>query len=149
MRFTLDTNILVYAVDRDAGPRHDIARQLVDAATQGDCVLTLQTLGEFFHATTRKQHLTPARAMALAEAFGETFGVHAADAACLSMAMQAVVSDGLSFWDAMLWATAQRAGCRAIVTEHGQDGRLLGGVYFLDPFRPGGAAGVMARLGLA
>jgi len=148
VRFTLDTNILIYAVDRDAGPRHAIARQLVDAAARGDCVLTLQALGEFFHATTRKQRLKSARAMALAEAFGETFTVHAADAACLSMAMQAVGSHGLSFWDAMLWATAQRAGCRAIVTEDGQDARLLGGVYFLDPFRPGGEAEVMARLGL-
>ncbi len=40
-RFTLDTNILVYAVDRDAGDRHSMAIDLVDKAVQQDCILTL------------------------------------------------------------------------------------------------------------
>lgn len=45
----------------------------------------------------------------------------------------------LSFWDAMLWATARQAGCVALLTEDQQHGRSLGGVRFIDPFRPGNA----------
>jgi hypothetical protein len=35
--------------------------------------------------------------------------------------MDAVASRGLSFWDAMLWATAKRAGCRLLLSEDGAD----------------------------
>jgi hypothetical protein len=35
VRFTLDTNVLVYAVDKDAGDRHRIALDLVRRARQG------------------------------------------------------------------------------------------------------------------
>jgi predicted nucleic acid-binding protein len=48
--------------------------------------------------------------------------------------MRAVGRHRLSFWDAMLWATAKRAGCRVLFTEDLQDGRRLEGVLFVDPF---------------
>ena len=60
-RFSLDTNILVYAVDRDAGERHRRSRELVGQAARRDCVLTVQALAEFFHATTRKNLLRRVR----------------------------------------------------------------------------------------
>ena len=41
---------------------------------------------------------------------------------------------GLSFWDAMLWATADRVGVRYLLSAHFQDGRTLGGITFIDPF---------------
>ena len=53
-RFTFDTNILIYAVNTDAAEKHQIASFLLDAATQKDCLLTMQALGEFFNATRRK-----------------------------------------------------------------------------------------------
>lgn len=49
-RFTLDTNLLVYTVDCDAGERHQQAITIVDRAVEQDCVLTLQVLAELFHA---------------------------------------------------------------------------------------------------
>ena len=52
-RFSLDTNILVYAVDRDAGERHDRSRTLLGRAARRDGVLTVQALAEFFHARTQ------------------------------------------------------------------------------------------------
>ena len=36
----------------------------------------------------------------------------------------------------MLWATADRIGVRYLLTEDFQDGRVLGGVTFVDPFKP-------------
>ena len=46
-RITLDTNILVYAVDLDAGERNETARSVMGAAARKDCYLTVQALGEF------------------------------------------------------------------------------------------------------
>jgi predicted nucleic acid-binding protein len=34
----------------------------------------------------------------------------------------------------MLWATARRIGVRVLVSEDFQDGRILDGVRFVDPF---------------
>ena len=56
-RFTLDTNILIYAVDRKVGHKRDYSNALVGQAVLRYCVWTVQGLGEFVHATTRKNLL--------------------------------------------------------------------------------------------
>ena len=74
-RFSLDTNILVCAVDRDAGERHERSTELMGRAAQRDCVLTVQALAEFFHATTRKNLLEPSRATAFVRDWLDVFHV--------------------------------------------------------------------------
>jgi len=133
-RFSLDTNILVYAVDRDAGDRHDRAKVLIGAAARRDCVLTVQALAEFFHATTRKHLLAASLASAFVRDWLDVFPIAAADADALTDAMDAVAEHRLSFWDAMLWATARKAGCAVILSEDMQHGRSLSGVEFINPF---------------
>ena len=133
-RFSLDTNILVYAVDRDAGERHDRSRTLLGRAARRDCVLTVQALAEFFHATTRKNLLPPAHASGFVRDWLAVFQVAAADTSALIDAMDAVEEHRLSFWDATLWATVRQSGCSAILSEDMQDGRRLGGVEIVNPF---------------
>lgn len=134
MRFTFDTNILVYAVDRDAGDRHHIALELVKRSRGLDCIITLQALAELFRALTGKGKLSPDRAQNIVQAWRDVAPVFAADDMCLVDAMDAVVAHSWSFWDAMMWATAKRAGCRLLISEDGQDGRTLGGVTIVNPF---------------
>lgn len=141
-RFTLDTNILVYAVDRDAGERHARARDLMGRAARRDCVLTVQALAEFFHATTRKNLLPTDLAGTFVRDWLDVFRVTSADEEAFVEAMDAVAEHRLSFWDAMLWATARQAGCAAILSEDMQDGRRLSGVEIVNPF----AADADARL---
>jgi predicted nucleic acid-binding protein len=57
-RLTLDTNILIYAIDRDAKDKHERAISIVDQSISLDCVLTLQALCEFYAAATRKKYAT-------------------------------------------------------------------------------------------
>ena len=133
-RFSLDTNILVCAVDRDSGERHEPARSLLGRAARRDCVLTVQALAEFFHATTRKNLLSLERAGVFVRNWLEVFQVASAGTVALVDAMDAVREHRLSFWDAMLWATARQSGCSAILSEDMQDGRRLSGVEFINPF---------------
>jgi prevent-host-death family protein len=56
-RVTLDSNLLVYSVDNTAGIRNRLAARLVLECARIDCVLSTQSLSEFFHATTRKGKL--------------------------------------------------------------------------------------------
>ncbi len=140
MRLSLDTNVLVYAADREAGDRHRLAKDLVRRAGSGDCLLTLQSLGEFFHVATRKGKVPPTDAANVVQSFRATFPIAAADAGVLDSAISAVLQHGLSFWDAMLWATVQQAGCRLLLSEDFQDGRKLGQVTFVNPFEPANQA---------
>ena len=133
-RFSLDTNILVYAVDRDGGERHDRSRVLLGRAARCDCVLTVQALAEFFHATTRKNLLPHPRASAFVRSWLGVFQVAGAGTAALVDAMDAVEEHRLSFRDAMLWATARQSGCSVILSEDMQDGRRLSGVEIINPF---------------
>ena len=136
MRLSLDANILVYAADSEAGERHRAAVDLVRRASRGDCVLTLQSLGEFFHVVTRKGKVAPSNAATLIERLRATFPVQAAGVDALDAAVPAILQHQLSFWDALLWATVQQAGCRLLLSEDFQDGRKLGQVSFLNPFEP-------------
>jgi predicted nucleic acid-binding protein len=119
--------------------RHEEAVALITRATLSDCVLTLQGLAELFNVTTRKGKLPPADAAAAVHRMAAVFEIHAADAATLPAATDAVVRHHLPFWDAMLWATVQQAGCSLLLTEDFQDRRKLGTVTFINPFDPANA----------
>ncbi len=134
MRFTFDTNILVYAVDSDAGERHRIALDLVRRARGLDCMITLQALAELFRTLTARHDIAPVRAAEIVQGWRDAMPVVAADEMCLADAMDTVAAHSWSFWDAMMWATAKRAGCRVLISEDGQNGRTLGGVTILNPF---------------
>lgn len=144
-RFTLDTNILIYAVDRRAEARHDDANRLMQAAAGKDCPISLQVLGEFFHATTRKTLATADQAVAYTNIWQRVFDVIAADLSTYNEATDYVRDHDISFWDAMLWATARQAGCAFILSENMQHGRRLGGVELVNPF-DGTASTIVERL---
>jgi predicted nucleic acid-binding protein len=139
VRLSIDSNILVYAYDSEAKARHEEAVALMTRAALSDCVLTLQGLAEFFNVTTRKAKLQPADAAAAIDRMLAVFEIHAADPATLPDAIGAVTRHHLSFWDAMLWATVQQAGCSLLLTEDFQDRRQLGTVTFINPFDPANA----------
>ena len=146
MRVSLDTNILVYAVDSDAGDKHRAATLLVRRAAGADCVLSLQSLAEFFHAVTRKRLMSLEDAARTVDEWREVFPVRAASEQNLAEAMKAHRRHGFPFWDAMLWATAREAGCRILLSEDFQDGRVVGGLRFVDPFRAANRALLDAAL---
>jgi predicted nucleic acid-binding protein len=133
-RYTLDTNILIYSVDCDAGEKHEKAIGIIDKAIGDDCILTVQSLAEFYSAVTRKGYAKPAEALEFIQVWTKLFVVAAASGACLLKAIEGVQSYKLSFWDAMLWATAKEAGCRTILSEDFQDKQTVQGIQFINPF---------------
>lgn len=135
-RFTLDTNILVYAADQDSGAKHDLAKEIIARAAFRSCLLSVQSLGEFFHATTRKRLLDPQAARGFVRDWLAVFDTYQADPSSLAVAMELSVEHGLSFWDAMLWAAARQVGCAFLLSEDMQHGLQLRGVQVVDPFRP-------------
>jgi len=133
-RITLDTNILIYAVDKDAGTRHQRAMAIVDDAVEQICVLTLQALSEFFSAVTRKGKMPIRDAKEQIQDWQLLFPIILPKTTTLQLAINAVENHRLSFWDAMLWAAAKQAGVTVLLSEDFQHGRELEGVHFRNPF---------------
>jgi predicted nucleic acid-binding protein len=132
---SLDTNILVYSVDLDAGEKHDKAIELFSLLTPSNCVLSLQSLCEFFSAVTRKKLMPIGDAMEQIDDWQQFFPVIAAKAATLTRALATVKRHQLSFWDAMLWATVREAGVATLLSEDFQHEQHLDGVQIINPFK--------------
>lgn len=146
-RFSLDTDILVYAVDRTAGDKHARAVDLIYAAAAVDCILTVQCLAEFFHVVTRKRAMPAKAAAALVEDWRIQFPVVAADGPVLGAAMAQAAAGRLAFWDALLLETARAAGCRFLLSEDFQNGRNYRGVVVLNPLLEGPSPRLSRLLG--
>ena len=145
-RFSLDTNVLVYAADRDAGKRHDRACEVVERSARRPCVLTLQALAEFFHAATRNGILPKQEAAAQVRDWLELFPTVAADADALRTALNVVEDGSFAFWDALLLAAAAGAGCKAVLSEDMNDGARLGDTVVRNPFTESGYSAAVAAL---
>ena len=137
-RFSLDANILFYAIDSNDPKRHGIAAEVVDrAASEHDCLVALQAYGEFVAAATRKNKMTIEDAGAQVADWQTLFTTVYPAPGTLSQAIDAVAQHNLSFWDAMLWSVVKDAGVTVLLSEDLQDGRELAGVWFRDPFTGG------------
>ncbi len=132
-RYTLDTNILVYAMDRTAGHKHVRALAIVDRSIERHCVLTLQALAEFVHAVTRKGLVPRRDAVAQARDWLTAFQVVAADTEALEDAYVAMLAGAFGLFDALLLATARRAGCKIALSEDMGDGAALDGITVRNP----------------
>jgi predicted nucleic acid-binding protein len=133
-RFTLDTNILIYSIDRDAEARHAMSRRIIDLAIRSDCWLTLQAVSEFYAAATRKQRMPAAEAAAQAADWLEMFPCLSHSPTAVRAALTEASAGRASFWDAQMVITAAEGGCSAILTEDMRDGAILAGVRIVNPF---------------
>jgi predicted nucleic acid-binding protein len=133
--FTLDTNILVYALDRQAGARHALASYIIDRATVStNCWLTLQSISEFYAAATRKRLVPVTGVRDQALDWLSMFRIAAASASAVRTALDIAASGRASYWDALLVITAAEAGCTAILTEDLADDTTFAGVRVINPF---------------
>jgi predicted nucleic acid-binding protein len=53
-------------------------------------------------------------------------------------ALRGAAAYGLAWFDAHMWAYAERYGLRELISEDFEDGRLYGTVQAANPFKPGG-----------
>jgi predicted nucleic acid-binding protein len=135
---SFDTNILVYATASISDVKVIRARDLIARAMRtASSVLLLQTLAEFSNVAIRKARIPVNDIRRTIEAWCAVLPVQAADDSDLLAALEAVRAHRLAFWDAMLWASARRAGVRHLLTEDFQDGFALQGVTFINPFNQG------------
>ncbi len=78
----------------------------------------------------RPPSLTPEQVLDL-RTTGEVFPISDATTA---RALEAVIAYGISFWDALIWATARENGIALIYTEDMPGMPEIEGVRYLNPF---------------
>jgi predicted nucleic acid-binding protein len=147
-RFSLDTNLLAYAIDSQAGARHEVAREVIERAVWCNCCLTLQAVSEFYSAVTRKGVIPNHEAAAQASDWLDLFPCVAASASSVRSALADAIAGRASYWDALLVATASEAGCVVLLTEDLRDGTDCGGVRIHNPFASSGGINPLARRSL-
>ncbi len=134
-RTFVDTNVLLYAVDAADPAKQKRARDwLADLWETGSGRLSWQVLNEFYANAARK---TGARA-SVARATIESFAAWQPVEQSLMLVQRAwywVDEAQLSYWDGLILAAAERAGCRWLLSEDFQAGRKYGSVSVVDPFR--------------
>ncbi len=146
MSVSFDTNVLVYATS-DSGSKGTTARAIINRAADAECGLLLfQTLLEFSNVALRKKLNPPPKIQVAVDVWRASFPVAYVDGADLPVALRAVDNHTIAFWDAMLWATADRSGVTLLLSEDFPNGRRLGRVTFLDPFDPANQAAIDAAL---
>lgn len=138
-RALIDSNILVYTFDPASRDKQARAARLLDELEPiGLGMLSTQVLGEFFRVATEKlaNPLTPAEARLELERLVATWPVLSITAPIVLEAARGARDHRMSYWDAQLWATARLNQVEIVLSEDFQDGRVLDGVRFMNPFAP-------------
>ena len=136
-RVFVDTNILYYAFDRFGGAKRERARERLDGLWEEDRgALSLQVLQEFFQNCVRK--LAEPNALALAREALTLYRPWLREATTLDTVLRAsqlMELAQLSFWDALIVASAAEAGAAILLTENLSHGQVIAGVRIENPFR--------------
>jgi predicted nucleic acid-binding protein len=133
----IDTNILIYAYDVDAGVKHRVAAALLKQLWEEETgVLSTQVIQEFYVNVTRKipSPLTPAQARGLISVyFAWTVVINGTET--IRRASEIEERYRLSFWDALIVAAAVQADVDQVISEDLKAGETFEGVRIVNPFR--------------
>lgn len=131
-----DSNVLIYAYDpRDPAKQLQAEGLLADATAARTGVISAQTLGEFFNTVTRR--LPNPLPIELALEAIDRFAIMPVIELDLQLVRRAINTSGryqISYWDALIVAAAERAGCTRILSEDLNSGQSYNGVLVVNPF---------------
>ena len=134
----IDTNILIYAHDKDAGEKHSIALAIIrDLWEKRTGVLSNQVLQEFYFGVTRKI-LKPIDKSEAREILRAYICWHIKEISPASIIRATEIEEKylISFWDALVIVAAYEAKCGTILTEDLNLGQIIEGVLIENPFKP-------------
>jgi predicted nucleic acid-binding protein len=132
---TVDSNILLYAHDLDADEKQDIAQELLgELWASHNGVLSPQVLQEFYVNATRK--LATPLAKPFAQSIVEKYAnwcIDTTSAEVLS-AFRIEREAKISFWDALICASALKSGATVLLSEDMNSGKKIAGLRIQNPF---------------
>ncbi|MEY3897467.1 MAG: hypothetical protein RLZZ214_2988 [Verrucomicrobiota bacterium] len=130
----LDTNILIYSVDRADPAKQNTALELIARhARDRTGVISTQVLQEFYSAATRKLGIEPLQARQHLRDF-RVFDIVQVTPAIIEEGIDCSILHQLSFWDGLIVATAATANSTELLSEDLSHGQRIQGVTVRNPF---------------
>ena len=131
----LDTNVLVYAHQFNDPDKQRVAQELVKRAVAGKFVVSTQVLSEFASTLLHKASppATPEAMIAILDGLSPIKLV-TPDRDLIRRAVEARSEYGIHFYNGMIVAAAERAGCERIWSEDFNAGQKYFGVAVANPF---------------
>lgn len=131
----VDTNILIYAHDVDAGPKHETAKLVLNELWgERNGVLSVQVLQEFYVNVTRKISTPLPKESARLVVSSYSMWCAETSAAEISTAFGIEDESRIGFWDALIVASALKRGALRILSEDLNDGQRIAGIMIENPF---------------
>ncbi|MFO7708498.1 MAG: PIN domain-containing protein [Desulfobacterales bacterium] len=131
----LDTNILVYSLDRADTEKQDKCRRLIKSLTgENSGVISTQVMQEFFVAATVKLEADPLLIKDILRSL-ERFETVVVSPMLIKEAIDCAIINRLSFWDALIVAAAESAYCETLWTEDLNHGQVIRGVRIENPLK--------------
>ena len=131
----IDTNILVYSMDKfDPAKREKCRSLLISATKDHQGVLSTQVLQEFYVAATKKLHADPLLIKDIMHSF-EQFELVIVNPAIIYDAIDCSIINRISFWDALIVVAAESARCGSLWTEDLNDGQIIRSVQIENPLK--------------
>lgn len=140
MAALVDTNVLVYRFDWRFPDKQRIATEVLrKGIAEGSVFVPHQAIFEFVAAATRPHGetgplLEAAEARREAEELLSQFDVLYPDEELVRIALRGAAAYELQWFDAHLWAYAERFGLAELLSEDFKHGRLYGTVEIVNPF---------------
>ena|SRR6185437_13620845 len=136
-RAFLDTNLFVYAYDRRDAIKQSIALNLIRDLTESDeGVISYQVAQEFFNVALKQSKI----AMPIADAqilLQDVFRPLLKVPSTVTLVSKALEIEGrylLNWYDSLIVAAAQQAGCGVLYSEDLQHGQRFGDLTVRNPF---------------
>ena len=133
-RLSIDTNILIYAIDTDDRTKHEQAAELINRLAIDDTVLTQQVLGELLNVLRRRARGTAALPREAAGQFAALFTVVPTPVASLLPAFDRADRFEIQYWDALIITVCLANGVTHLLSEDMQDGQKFDGLTIINPF---------------
>lgn len=137
-RIFVDTNVLVYSYDTDAGIKHETARSVLRELWESRTgAVSTQVLQEFYVTVTRKlpKPLAQQTARKIIDTY-RAWPVHRPQVSDVTLASELEERHKLSFWDALVITSAQQSEAQSLLSEDLQDGQRFGELVIVNPFSP-------------
>ena len=131
----IDTNVLIYAHDTDAGAKHEIAKTVLrDLWIERTGLLSVQVLQEFYVNVTRK--ISPPLSKDLARLVVSSYAIWCNETSPAEIASAVRIEDEsrIGFWDALIVSAASKSGATRILSEDLNAGQMIAGILIENPF---------------
>jgi predicted nucleic acid-binding protein len=130
----IDTNILIYSVDRaDPDKRETAITLIAEHATRRTGIISTQVLQEFYSAATRKLGIEPAAAKRHLQDF-QIFDVVQVTPQMIENGIDTSILHNISFWDGLILAAASAANATELLTEDLSHTQKIEGITIHNPF---------------